>query len=169
MTTRRAARIAAALLVTAAAGLVVGSRIESAAERTEPTHTGPEVEESAEAAEAGGHDEGAEEAERGEATAESHDDSDEERTILGLDPEAPGPVLLAVLTSMALAVGLWRTQRRSIAIAGLAFAAVFAALDFAEVAHQLDEGRTGLSLAAAAIAIGHAVAALGAGRAAFRP
>lgn len=70
---------------------------------------------------------------------------------------------------LALAAGLWFAARRGVAAAAAAFAFVFAVLDVAEVSHQLDEDRDGLAALAVAIAIGHALATLAAGRASLRP
>jgi hypothetical protein len=152
MTARIATRLAAALLVVTAGLFAIGVRLERGdrhSESTEATHTeGSE----------GGH-----EGEGGERSA------GQEWHILGLDPESPGPVTVAVAVSLALAGGLWFTGKRGLALTATAFAVLFAVLDVAEVGHQLDEARDGLAALAAAIAIGHGVAALAAGRAALRP
>ncbi len=152
MTARIATRVAAVLLVVTAGLFAIGVRQERGdqhSESTEVNHTeGPE----------GGH-----EGERGESSA------GEEWLVLGLDPESPGTVTVAVVVSLALAGGLWFTGKRGLALTATAFAVLFAVLDVAEVGHQLDEARDGLAVLAAAIATGHGVAALAAGRAALRP
>jgi hypothetical protein len=156
------ARIAAVLLVVSAVLFVGGAGQESDDEQdesTEETHgqgEAADADESAEQREAEGHDEAVE-------------SGGEEREILGLDPESPGLVTVAVVVSLALAAGLWFTAKRGVAAAAAAFALVFAVLDVAEVSHQLDEDRNGLASLAVSIAIGHALAALTAGRAAMRP
>jgi len=168
VTGRRAARIAAVLLVASATGFVIGVSLESGDEHTESSGSTERRDEGANASEGDAHDEEGEPGEHDEAAEESHDDdSGEERTVLGLDPEAPALVAVAALASLALAVGLWRTPRRPVALAAVVFAVVFTVFDVAEVTHQLDEDRTGLALLAAAIALGHAGAALAAGRAAL--
>jgi hypothetical protein len=162
MTARIAARLAAVLLVVTAGLFVVGVTEENGDQHTESseaTHTEGEA---------------AHEGESGE-TAEQHADeaqseaSDftENRKFLGLDPESPGLVAVGVALSAALAAGLWLTNKRRIAVAAAAFAALFATLDATGVSYQLDENRN--SLAALAVAVGHASATLAAGRAALRP
>jgi hypothetical protein len=166
MTAGTSARIAAVLLVVTAVLFVIGVSQESGDEHNEST------EETHAEGEATGEGENGESAEQREA--EGHDEAGEsaggeERQILGLDPESPGLVAVAVVVSLALAAGLWFTAKRGVAAAAAGFAAVFALLDAAEVSHQLDEDRNGLATLAVAIAIGHALAALTAGRAALRP
>lgn len=119
--------------------------------------------------------ESGESAEQREAVGaeDTHDEVAEgggdEREILGVDPEAPGPVAVGVIVSLALAAGLWFTDKRGLAATAAAFAALFAVLDIAEVSHLLDEDNNSLAALAVAIAIGHAVAALSAARAALQP
>lgn len=158
------------LLVVTAVGFVIGVSVESGEQDTESTEASEGHEERAEGTEGGSHDDAAATTAHDDGTdAAGHDESNEERTIVGLDPEAPALVVLAVVVSLALAGGLWRTPVRPVAIAAVAFGAVFAAFDVAEVTHQLDEGRTGLALLAAAVALGHVTASSTAGRTALRP
>ena len=84
--------------------------------------------------------------------------------MLGIDVESPATVALAVLASIALAAGLWLTKQRAVAVAAVVVGALFALFDIAEVAHQLDESRTGLAVLAGVIAVGHAAAAALSGR-----
>jgi hypothetical protein len=152
VTAHIATRVAAVLLVVTAGLFAIGVRQERGDQHSEST----EVNHS-EGAEAG--DEG----ERGESGAS------EEWHILGLDPESPGLVAVAVVVSLSLAGGLWFTGKGGLALTAAAFAVLFAVLDVAEVGHQLDEARDGLAALAAAVAFGHGVAALAAGCAALRP
>lgn len=166
MKARRAARLAAVLLVVTAALFVIGVSQEPGdqhAESTEATSSdGPEAThggesgESAEQREAEGH-------------ADVAEGAGKEREVFGLDPESPGLVSVAVVVSLAIAAGLWFTDKRALAAAAAVFAVLFAVLDVSEVSHQLDEDRNGLAALAIVIAVGHAVAALSSGSAALRP
>ena len=148
--TRRLARTAAVLLTATAALFVVGVIAE--ANRTihsESSETHTET--------------GSESGDvTGSATAEAaHGEATE--TVFGIDIESPATATVAVIASLALAAGLWLTQRRGVALAAAVFAVLFAAFDMAEIVHQIDESRTGLAVLAAAIALGHAAAAVTAG------
>lgn len=176
ITVERGRRIAAVLFVVTAALFAVGVAAEG------DTHTETGVESSNASAEqptsqsGEAHDEGAEEpgthvdegsnAEGGEA---SHHESSTEGTVLGIDAESPVTVTLAVLASIALAAGLWFTNRRAVAVAAAAVGVLFAVFDIAEVVHQLDESKNGLAVLAAVVAVGHAGAAGFAGRSARGP
>lgn len=162
MTARRLCRAAAALLVVTAALFVAGVAVErsdSASETGSTTHT--------ESADEAHHDEAAEHTEPGGAAAESTHHDDER--VLGLDLEAGPLVLLAALASLALAAGLWLWGSRAIAGAAAVFASLFTVLDVAELAHHIDESRTGLAVLAGLIAVGHLLAAAASARAAIRP
>lgn len=170
-----ARRLAAILLVVTAALFVIGVSAEDDThnEATETVADQPageaeegqvEAEESEEGPDEGGEAEGERSATEGE---EGHDEGAEDETVLGVDAESPATVTLAVLASLALAAGLWFTNRRSVAIATVAVALLFAVFDIAEVSHQLDESRTGLAVLAAVIAIGHVGAAALTGRSAW--
>jgi hypothetical protein len=164
MTARTAARLAAVLLVVTAGLFVVGVTEENGDQHTDPTEATQTEGEAAHEGESG------ETAEQHADEAESEaSDFTENRKILRLDPESPGLVAVGVVVSAALAAGLWLTNKRRIALAAAAFATLFAALDATEVSHQLDENRNSLVALAVAIAVGHAVAALAAGRATLRP
>lgn len=161
MTARTAVRVAAILLVVTAGLFALGVSQERGDGHAESTET------PGEAAHPG---ESGERAEQHAAETQREASSSTERhTILGVDPEAPGLVAVAVVLSFALAAGLWFTNQRGLAPTAATFAVLFAVLDVAEVTHQLDEERNGLAAIAIAIAIGHAAAALTAGRAALRP
>lgn len=174
ITADRARRAAAVLFLVTAALFAVGVAAE------DDTHAETGVESSDAAAEqpasesGDAHEEGAEEPgseEDGGAAVDGgergHDESSEEKTVLGVHAESPATVTLAVLASIALAAGLWFTNRRPVAIVAVAVGALFALFDVAEVVHQLDESKNGLAVLAAAIAVGHAVAAGLAGRSAL--
>jgi hypothetical protein len=91
----------------------------------------------------------------------SHPESGEE--LLGINPESTGLTVAAVLTSLALAVGM-ALLRRSVLVlvAVLVVMLAFAALDVRELLHQLDESRGGLAALAAVVAALHLGAAGGA-------
>jgi hypothetical protein len=147
------------LLIVAAGLFVVGvtSENDNDAHNDEPA---------ADTAAADGHDEATESAEAIEAEAEERstseaeeDEADEvKERVLGIDVESPVLVATAVI-SLPLAGLVWRGPDRRLLIIIAVFGASFAVLDAAEVAHQLDEDSTGLSLVAGAIAALHAAAA----------
>lgn len=176
ITADRGRRIAAVLFLVTAALFAVGVAAE------DDTHTETGVESSDTAAEqpasesGDAHEDGAEEPGSDEGAGDGveggeqgHDESSEEETVLGIDAESPVTVTLAVLASVALATGLWFTNRRPVAIAAVAVGALFALFDIAEVVHQLDESKNGLAMLAASIALGHGLAAGLAGRSALHP
>jgi hypothetical protein len=121
----------------------------------------------AETGETGRHDEATESAEQIEAEtaerpaneAEPAEEGGEER-VLGLDLESPLLVTAAVVVSVLFAGLVWRRRDRSLLVAIAVFGAGFAVLDIAEIAHQLDEDRTGLALLAGLIAALHAATAV---------
>jgi hypothetical protein len=160
---RTAARVAAALLVVTAVLFVIGVTQETGDQHAESTEATPDNRPDA------GH--GGESAEQREA--EGHADvaegAGEERQVFGVDPESPGLVSVAVVVSIAIAAGLWFTDKRALAAVAAVFAVLFAVLDVAEVSHQHDDGRDGLAALAIAVAVGHVVAALSSGSAALRP
>jgi hypothetical protein len=158
MTRRTTARVAAVLFVVTAGLFVVGVSTEPDVhdESSEVTDSHDEATDAE--AEGEAHDEGA-----GDAGAATHDEAEGE-TTLGIDVESPVSITAAVVVSLLLAGLLWARPTRAVGLAGVVVALGFAVLDIAEVAHQLDESRTGYALLAGAVAIGHAVAALLAGR-----
>lgn len=146
-------RLAAIALLVAGAGLfAAGTSVERGRHHDEPA-TGTALAEAREQAET--HDA----AERGT--------SDEGR-ILGVDREATGLVILAVLASLALAALLWRRPVREVWLAAGLVALAFAVFDVAEVVHQLVESDAGLATLAALVAVAHAATA-GIAATALRP
>jgi hypothetical protein len=162
--TRGPQRVIAVLLIVAAGLFVVGMTTED----DNDTHSDEPTAEAAEAAEAGEHNEASESAETIEAeaaersvnAAEATEEAEEdEERVLGVDIESPLLVTAAVAVSLLLAGLVGRRPNRRLLIVIAVVAAGFAVLDAAEVAHQLDEDRTGLSLLAGAIMTVHATAA----------
>jgi hypothetical protein len=139
-------RLVAVVLLVAGAGLfVLGTSLESGRHHDVADETG------------GSHTEGGQSDEHGEgaATVLTENRTSAETTILGIDRESTGLVVLAVAASLALAALLWLRPSRSVwAIAGLA-ALAFAVFDIAEVVHQLDESASGLATVAASVAAAH--------------
>jgi hypothetical protein len=79
-------------------------------------------------------------------------------TVLGLNPEATGLVVLAVAVSLVLAA-LILTVRSPVLAAGVALVMLaFTALDIREVTHQLNQSHSGLAALAATIALLHLAA-----------
>lgn len=163
-------RTAAALLVVCAGLFIVGVTVEDDS-HAEMTETADEHDESAKAVDVeGSHDESADAA-AGEdgrheddaepsTGAESNDESREEERILGVDVESPFAVALAGAVSVALAVGLWVRDERWLALVAGGVAVVFAVFGVVEIAHQIDESRTGLAVLGGVIAAGHTAAAV---------
>lgn len=145
MTGSHTAQAAAILFAVTAVLFAIGAR-------SEPDGT---TETQSEATEAdGAHDEAAE-------SDAAHED--EQETVLGVDAESPATVGLAVTGSLVLAAMLWLRPLRQVAVLAVAAGLAFAALDLAEVAHQIDESHIGLAALAATIALGHTAAAITSG------
>lgn len=156
MSGSRAGRAAALLFAVTAALFAIAVSLEPD-DHDETTETHSEATGTEDA-----HDEAAEGEEGHEAT-EAEAAHDEDETVLGIDVESPATVAFAVIGSLLLAAALWFRPLRPVAVLAVASGLAFAALDLAEVAHQLDESSTGLAALAAAIAIGHAAAAITSG------
>lgn len=103
--------------------------------------------EAAGAPEPAGHDES------GEASASGEE-------ILGVNLESTPLVVLAVIVSIALAAATWRSDRKLVLLVTALFAAMFAALDVAELSHQIKESAATIAVIAGVIAVMHAAAAL---------
>lgn len=80
--------------------------------------------------------------------------------ILGVNLESTPMVVLAVVLSLALAAATWRSDRKWILLLTAMFATAFAALDVAELSHQIKESAATIAVVAGIIAILHAAAAL---------
>ncbi|MCA1656584.1 MAG: hypothetical protein LC713_02555 [Actinobacteria bacterium] len=159
----------------ATAGLLIGTSIERS---NEPAHhderpgaaarTG-EAAETGEAhseAERRGEAAGGEAASGSEATAEKPHG---EWRPLGINTESWPLVIAAALASLALALAAWLRPRLVALLALIALAMIaFAALDVAELIHQVDVDETGLAVLAGAVFALHlaaGVAAVAASRA----
>ena len=82
-----------------------------------------------------------------ERLAERH----REAKLLGIDPEALGLLVSALIVSVLLAAAVWFRPLVPVLIAIVGFGLLFAALDVREVLHQLDESRTGLIVIASSL------------------
>lgn len=163
MTPRVSARLAAVLFVATGVLLAVGVSAESDSDQDSPSVAGDRHDEQAEVAEA---------SEGGEAHGgggEVHDEGGEEAKVLGVDVESPASVALALVASAALAAGLWFRPSRPVALCALLVAVAFAVFDVAEVAHQLEESNSSLTVLAGVVGAGHAAAAVASGRVAWKP
>lgn len=150
----KAARMAAVLLVIGAGLLTVGVTVER--RESGGADAAETQDESAERSESEA-SEGSEEAE-GAGNDESIEEG--ERSIFGVDPESGFAVVAALLVSLAAAVALWVTKRRSAALAVTLLGLVFTFFDLPEVADQLDEASAGLAALAIAVAVAHLGAAV---------
>ena len=83
-------------------------------------------------------------------------------TLLGVNPEAPALVTLAVFVSLAFAGLILTVRSRPVAVVIAVTMLVFTALDIREVVHQVNESRTGLALLAALVAFLHLAATIAA-------
>src|SRR5260221_9346245 len=84
--------------------------------------------------------------------AAGHTDTAGSEAILGIDPEAPALVALAIIVSLAAAFLVYRDGRRSVVAGAVAVAVGFAALDLLEVNRQLREGTALVAVLAAIVA-----------------
>ncbi len=96
------------------------------------------------------------EAPGGEATGQSETSGE---TVFGVNLESNGPVAVAIIISLGLAILTWMHNRRSLLLVTLAFALMFAVFDIAEITHQIKESRAGLAVLAASIAVVHLMTA----------
>ena len=106
--------------------------------------------------ETGTHDEATEGAEHNERS----DSAATGEEVLGVNLESAPLVVLAVIISAVLAAATWKTDRKLILLVTAMFAAAFAALDVAELSHQIKESAAAIAVIAGVIAVLHAVAAL---------
>ena len=170
--------VAAALLTASAAAFATGAAIEhhtassqsqparQHAEADRPTSAAAAPAEHPESAEpAGSHrDRGQPEAGREGSAAQAAEQNSE--TLIGINPEATGLVVFAVVLSLLLAA-LILTVGSPLLAAGVALAMLaVTAQDIRELAHQLHESRAGLAALAATVALLHLLAAAAALRAA---
>jgi hypothetical protein len=88
----------------------------------------------------------------GENPAEHAAELHREAKLFGINPEAVGLVVAAVLASVLLAAVVWVRPTGIVLIAIVGFGLVFAGFDVREVLHQIDESRTGLIVIAGALA-----------------
>lgn len=176
MTLVRLRRLAAALLILSGVLLLAGRAAEgsSGAEAAEAAEAadgpveggdgedGETAEAEAEAEGVSGEDEeGRTEADEG--SEGDHSEEAEEESLLGVDVESPAAIVGALALSVLLAVGLVWSRARPFALATVGLGVVFAVFDVAELAHQLDESRSGIAMLAGLVALGHLAAAGAAG------
>jgi hypothetical protein len=91
-------------------------------------------------------------------TCTAHAAEQNSEDLLGINPEATGPVVLAVVVSLLLAA-LILTVGSPLLAAGVALAMLaLTALDIREVTHQLHESRPGLAALAPTVALLHLLA-----------
>ena len=160
MDTSRIRLFLGVLLVVSGALFAIGAGIE----RSQTHESAPTTEISPSPAEAGG----------GETSGESPAPTTEpahvettgsSETLLGINPESTALVIVAILASLALALGVRFWGHRPVLFAALVFGVVFAALDVRELVHQVHESRTGLVILALVLAMLHAGVSVVAGAA----
>lgn len=131
------------LLIAAAALFAVGVAAEGDAHH-----------ETAARVESGQHSEATEQAEHKEASEPTGEQ------VFGVNLESAPLVALAVVISLLLAAATWRHDRKPTLLVTAVFAAAFAALDVAELSHQIKASAARVAMIAGLIAVMHAVAAL---------
>lgn len=132
------ARVLAAVIVLAGVFFAAGVAIERS------SHT-----------ESSAHSEGADTAGAEEAQAESA--PTESESILGINPESPALIAVALVVSIALAVvALAFPGSRRLMLSAAAVLLTFVAIDILEVIHQVDASRAGVAMLAALVAVLHA-------------
>lgn len=89
----------------------------------------------------------------------SHESGEASENVLGINPESTPLVAAAVTASVLLALALLTIGSPLLVAATSVLMLAFAALDIREVAHQIDESRTGLAIMAAAVTLLHLSAA----------
>ena len=140
-----------------------GSAVTPHLEATSPpaASTAPHVEGSGESGEAGASPAAEAPTTTGEAgeSPGAHNETTSTELILGIDPEAPALVGLAIILSLLAAFLVWREGRRIVVIGAIVIALGFAALDLLEVSHQVREGTMLVAIIAGLVAFGHLLAA----------
>ncbi len=149
--------ISAALLIGSAAAFATGTTIEHHTASSESHAVRPDRPQHSEAGQPDGTPASAEGAASGEGPTTQTAGRGPE-TVLGVNPEEPGLVVIAVAVSLVLAA-LILTVRSPLLAAVVALVMLgFTALDIREVTHQLNESHSGLAVLAAAIAALHVAA-----------
>lgn len=98
----------------------------------------------------------------GETEEPGHSEASEAQSeeLFGVNPESVPLMIAAITVSLALALAVWLRPRSLWLLVVVALVMVAAAaLDLREVAHQLDEDRTGLAITAGLVAVLHLAAA----------
>jgi hypothetical protein len=96
-----------------------------------------------------------------EAAPRETGEHDAEARLLGIDPESTPLLVIAVAAGLALtalAASRMGTSRAFLVVVAMA-ALVWAALDIREIAHQIDESRSGIAAISAVVAALHLAAA----------
>ena len=99
-------------------------------------------------------------AEHNEADEHSGAAEQQETRLLGVNLESTPLVVLAIGVSLAFAAATWRTDCKLVLLATGIFAAGFAALDIAELRHQIEESAATIAVIAGIVAVLHVAAAL---------
>lgn len=146
----RARWLLSALLIAGAALFAVGV----IAERGRGDHHDAVTTAQGEAGESAGHDESGE----GSAVVGASESSSE--TVGGVNLESVPLVIAGVIASLALAALVWRRKERWLLWVAAGFAAAFAALDVAEVVHQIREKGAAIAVIGAIVALVHLAAVL---------
>jgi hypothetical protein len=149
--------ITAVLLVASAAAFATGSAIEHHTASSESQMAHQDQRHHSEAGRPGGNSAGGEGAASGEG-ATTHAAEHSPETLLGINPEATGLVVLAVALSLVLAALILTVRSPLLAAVAVPVMLAFTALDIREVTHQLNDSRPGLAALAATVALLHLAA-----------
>ena len=149
----RVRALIAILLVGSSVFFAVGAMLE----RNESQHDEPAVEtagpEAAESTEAESGEEATSEA------GETEEAGEADERILGINPDSPWAVGVAILASLALAAAVLLVGSTSALVLTGLFALAFAAGDLRELVRQLDESNAGIAVVAAVLAVAHLLVA----------
>jgi hypothetical protein len=96
----------------------------------------------------------------GETARERLGERHREAKLLGINPEALGLLVFALIVSVLLAAPVWFWPLAPVLIAIVGFGLLFAALDVREVLHQVDESRTSLTVIASMLIALHLLVAI---------
>jgi hypothetical protein len=144
-----------------------GGQVEAGGKATEgakPADTGESSSLTGAAKPAGAADAGAStEGSSSETPAQHRAEVHREAKLFGINPEAVGLVIAAVLASLALAAAVWLRRIPVVLLAIVGFGVVFAGFDVREVLHQIDQARASLIAIAIVLAALHALVAVLAG------
>jgi hypothetical protein len=149
--------ITAALLIASAAAFAIGTSIERHSPNSESQTAQQNQRRSSDADRPGDNSARPEGAASGEGPATPAAEHSSE-TLLGVNPEGTGLVVIAVAVSLMLAALILTVRSPLLAVVVALVMLAFTALDVREVTHQLNESHSGLAALAATVSVLHLLA-----------